>query len=218
MANTTGIGYKLVEEQALAEWPAHANLHPLEQTGKPIVLFDSDGILTDLGAKWYPDIIASCRGEVTREQLIGAWELHRVCPGDIGVAVYDHLLQPGYFRDLQPIPGAQEGMSYLSQYIEPVIVTTVPPEAHADRVANLRELYPCIPRDNIIFTPRKDLVAPHAFLVEDAPKNMQHKRAGFICMSYPYNWHVEGHNIIRVCSWGELAERVMECTFMGRVA
>ena len=166
---------------------------------KPVLLFDLDGICCNLMKKWLAVYNRDWHDHLT-EADITSWNWDEFAKPACGKRIYHYLNQPGFFADLEPIPGCVESLSRLERIVEPVVVTASPKEACADKIRWVKTHLPMIPRGNIALTYRKDLVRGD-FMFDDAPKNLIHHPATRIMLDYPYNR--DFHDCYRVHSWAD---------------
>lgn len=167
--------------------------------GKPILLFDLDGICCNLAKKWLAVYNRDYNDNLTEAEII-EWEWHKFVKPECGKRIYHYLSRPGFFLDLEPIPGCIESLERLQHVCELVVVTASPAAAAGDKIRWVRQNLPMVPRENIVLTYRKDLVRGD-FMFDDAVKNLRNHPATRILMDYPYNR--EFHDCHRVHSWAE---------------
>lgn len=183
--------------------------------GKPVLLFDLDGVCANLAAKWLAVYNREWGDDLTLGEIV-EWEWHRFVRPECGKRIYHYLNRPGFFADLEPIPGAVSALERLKDRAELVVLTASPREAMADKVNWIRRHLPFIPKENVIITYRKDLVWGDV-LFDDAPRNLRHFRGFRVLMDYPYNRNF--HDTYRVRNWAEfeaLMERVLTHLEAGR--
>lgn len=167
--------------------------------GKPVLLFDLDGICCNLMKKWL-DVYNRDYSDNLTEADIVEWEWHRFVKPQCGKKIYHYLNRPGFFADLEPLPGCIESLRRLDAICELVVVTASPKEAAGDKMRWVQRHLPMVPRGNICVTYRKDLVRGD-FMFDDAPKNLRSHPATRIMLDYPYNR--DFHDCYRVHSWRE---------------
>ncbi len=166
---------------------------------KPVLLFDLDGICCNLMKKWLAVYNEDYHDNLTEEDIT-SWNWDDFVKPECGKRIYYYLNRPGFFADLDPIPGSVEALGRLQEICELVVVTASPKEAAGDKMAWVRRHLPMVPKGNIIVTYRKDLVRGD-FMFDDAPKNLINHTATRIMLDYPYNR--EFHDCHRVHSWEE---------------
>lgn len=172
--------------------------------GKPVLLVDLDGVCADLARKWLAEYNRDWNDDLTLDRIV-EWEWHRFVKPQCGTRVYHYLSRPGFFADLEPVPGAIETLAALQEQVEIVIVTASPRPAMGDKVRWVRRHLPFIPRENVVLTYRKDLVRGD-FILDDAPRNLRHFQGVRILMDYPYNRTF--HEAWRVRHWAEAADLI----------
>lgn len=160
------------------------------------LLVDMDGVLCNLIEKWFARYNAEY-GDQIHVDALEAWGPHRIAKA--GRSVYKYLSQPGFFRDLKPIPGAIEGVRTLLERGHEVVVVTAAKNGHRDKAEWLREHLPFLPPENLVFTHRKELVRGD-LLFDDAPHNLEAfaKYGVAVAMAYRYN---QGVAFPRVPDW-----------------
>ncbi len=165
--------------------------------GLPVLLFDLDGICTNLAKKWLAVYNRDWNDDLTLSRIV-AWEWHKFVKPECGKRIYHYLNRPDFFADLEPIPGCIEVLGRLARRTELVVVTASPREAAAAKMAWVRHHLPFVPKPNIVITYRKDLVRGD-FMFDDAPRNLRHFTGIRIMMDYPYNR--DFHDCYRVRDW-----------------
>lgn len=107
-------------------------------------------------------------------------------------AVYAYFNDPSFYQNQPPIEGAQELVRYLSRFAEVFIISAVAPEFMSDRAKRIMELFPEIPKENIILGARKDIVELD-MLFDDGGHNILTSRAKFpVLLRKPWNRSISG--------------------------
>lgn len=160
------------------------------------ILLDMDGVLCNLIGKWFTTYNREY-GDQIHVDALDEWGPHRVARA--GKAIYKYLAQPGFFRDLEPIAGAIEGVRALLERGHEVVIVTAARRGHRDKLEWVAEHLPFLPRDNIVFTHRKELVRGD-LLFDDAPHNLKafEPYGTPVAMAYRYN---AGVDCARVPDW-----------------
>jgi len=166
---------------------------------KPVLLFDLDGICSNLLQKWL-DVYNHDYDDHLTPADITSWDWDHLVKPACGKRIYHYLNRPGFFADLKVLPGCVESLERLAAVVELVVVAASPREACADKMAWVRRHLPMVPKGNIVITYRKDLVQGD-FMFDDAPRNLMHHPATRILMDYPYNRDFADCH--RVYSWAE---------------
>jgi 5'-nucleotidase len=182
---------------------------------RPVFLFDLDGICCDLIKKWLAHYNRDYHDNLTPADIT-TWDWEHLVKPACGKRIYHYLNRPGFFADLELIPGCKEGLEQLSERCELVVVTASPKEAASDKMRWVHRNLPMVPKKNIVVTYRKDLVRG-TFMFDDAPKNLRNHDAIRIMLDYPYNR--DFHECHRVHSWAEavaLVEEILALQAAGR--
>jgi 5'-nucleotidase len=160
---------------------------------KLTILVDLDSILANLDKKWYPAWNEK-NGDDLHPRRVTEWATHKFtktkCTG-----IYDLLNEPGFFRDLEPIPGGIDAIKALHEDGHRIVIITSAPDdaptAHHDKVQWVRQHLPFIGKKDFIGTHAKDMFRADV-LIDDGPHNIEAFRnanpAGFIAtIGYHYN-------------------------------
>lgn len=174
---------------------------------KTILCLDMDSVIVNLMDEWYRRYNIDYNDNLTINKVT-SWNALEYVKEECGGKIYDYLQDKGLFLNLKPLPNAIEVISRLVRNYEILIVTVSPSlSAYAEKEEWIKINLPFIPRENIIFTHRKELIDGD-LLFDDAPHNLcafQKKGKISIAMNYPYNQEV---NCARVSSWLEFEEKV----------
>lgn len=164
------------------------------------VKLDLDGVLLSLLPEWL-SVYNDEYNDNLQPEDITHWDTHRFVKSRCGFDVYDLLDTTGLFLHAKPVEGAIRAVRRLQREgHEILIVTALPP---GERVAyeKLRWLnywLSEVPRDNIVFATRKELVQGDV-LIDDAPHNIEKERetgGHGIIFDRPYNQEVEGPRLM----------------------
>lgn len=169
------------------------------------LLLDMDGVLCDLVSKWF-SIYNKEHDDALRLEDMREWGPHRYARK--GKLIYRYLSEPGFFRDLAPIPGAIDGVRQLLDWGHDVVIVTAAKRGHADKLQWVREHLPFLDLHNVVFAHRKELVRGH-LLFDDAPHNLT-AFASYglpVAMAYTYNQRYPGE---RVDSWEQFLALVRD--------
>jgi len=160
-----------------------------------------DSVTVDLMSKWFGRYNKEYNDQLKIDQL-ASWNTEHFVKPECGSKIYDYLLEPGFYRDLQPIPHAIEVLKRLTKEYTIYIVTTSPKTALMDKVDWVEEHLPFISASQIIFTHHKEQIKGD-LLFDDAPHNLisfQESGGISVAMDYAYNRHVKCR---RVSNWLE---------------
>ncbi len=160
-----------------------------------------DSVTVDLMSKWFKRYNEDYQDQLLINEITN-WDADLFVKPECGKKIYYYLSEPGFYRDLQPLPHAIEVLKRLALEYTIFIVTTSPKNALIDKVEWVEEHLPFIGSSQIIFTHHKAQVKGD-LLFDDAPHNLiSFQKSGGIAvaMDYPYNQKV---NCNRVSDWLE---------------
>jgi len=113
---------------------------------------------------------------------------------------------PEFFTDLEPVPGAVEGMHQLQKDGHELIIATKCPKSagHAfhGKLSWVRKHLPFFNTDNFVAVQRKDLLDGD-ILLDDSPSNIklfQEKKRLVVAFDKPWNRNIKS---VRVKTWEE---------------
>lgn len=180
------------------------------------ILVDMDGVLCNLVGKWFAVYNREYGDQICLDDL-DQWGPHRIARA--GKAVYKYLSQPGFFRDLEPIDGAIDGVRTLLAKGHDVVIVTAARRGHRDKLDWLAQHLPFLPRDNVVFAHRKELVRGD-LLFDDAPHNLQaFAPYGIpVAMAYRYNSGLDCHRVPDWPSFLSLVDRLFPSPLNARGA
>jgi 5'(3')-deoxyribonucleotidase len=182
----------------------------------PILHLDCDEILSDFKKKFL-GTIQQVTGKPVDTSLITQWDYMDVVlagqPAWVKGAVFAKIRERGWCRDLEPMPGAIEGMKVVKQYADVHIVTSPwhTPYWCSERYEWLMDIF-YIQSRNVSHIKRKELVGMEGDLfVDDKPEtiaawNARHG-AGAYVWDTPHT-RTELPELPRVHGWEELIEFV----------
>lgn len=115
--------------------------------------------------------------------------------------MYDIIRSKGFFRNLKVKTFAQEVVEFLSKYFDLYIVTAFLPEVIIDKIEWVKEYFPCIPEENIIFCNVKHLIMTD-FMIDDGVHNLIDFKGIPLLMDSPQNKSC--HKYTRYYNWLEI--------------
>ncbi len=166
------------------------------------ILCDMDGIITDLIKKWiayYNDDY----GEKLTTEDIRHWRMSANVK--IGNKIHDYLYVDGFFRDLEPLPGAINALSEMKKMGHEVYIVTAPswPGTSAqDKISWVREHMPFIKKRDIFLGHNKHMIKGDVF-IDDSPENLKEYRqawpeSSIFTIAYPYSWMAK--DVVNLCA------------------
>lgn len=165
-----------------------------------IIACDVDGVLADLDTEWYRRYNRDYNDNLTRERVTG-WNVSEFVKPECGLRVLDYLSDPDLYAQVQPIPGAVEGIHRLRAAGHEVFFVTACTFGMVDQkaqwlrrwgfsAATAADAYR-LPKDLVVVYEKHRVLAD--LLIDDGPHNImqwvrgtsQRRRA--ILLEYPYS-------------------------------
>ena len=160
---------------------------------------DMDGVAADLFPAWYGSYNRSTGDNLIVERVT-EWDVSKFCkyPKEI----YSHLDQPSLFRYLEPLPGALEAISHISQDTDFWFLTDGQGKyAASEKQEWVDRLFPSLGRKKVIICPQKSIIRAD-LLIDDSPRHLKEFFGRTIKFNYPHNRDVLAD--WNVSSWAEL--------------
>lgn len=164
------------------------------------ILVDLDGICADIHKSWYK-WLKEKHGFETTDAAPLSFDMARCVPDSIGAKAFDCLYMPGFYRNLEPIPGAIEAVKGFYDRGDHVLIVTAAeaPTAHMEKKEWVLEHMPFLSKREFITAHEKWLIQADV-LIDDSPRNATDFRAAqpdaFIAtLAYPYNANCTAYNI-----------------------
>jgi 5'(3')-deoxyribonucleotidase len=142
------------------------------------ILVDMDEVVTDSLSKWISILKRRFRFKVPQ-----AFDTSKIRAQDVPWEAWglnwqqyrSPILEPGFYRSLEPIPHAIEKINQLSNRRHEIFFVTTPPKGNAtagyEKELWIQEHFPSFSDDCVILTRRKDLIKGDV-LVDDKPSNL----------------------------------------------
>lgn len=156
---------------------------------KPSVGFDLDSCLNNLDEYWLKVYNEDYNDCLTPEDLL-TWDTYKYVKPECGKKIYDYIMQPGFFMKLKPKPHTQRVTEWISNYVNPYIVTAYSPCTCVDKAEWVKQNFPWIPQRNIMFVNDKGKVLLD-YLVDDGPHNVEAFTRKSILVDMAYNRYLE---------------------------
>ena len=173
-----------------------------------IILVDMDDTIEQLLKAWVRGVNEQY-GRNTDVESIASWDVSAAFPGLTREQVYAIPEQPGFWKTVEPIPGAAEALQRLmAAGHEIYIVTATPPDAVPEKMNELLFRYfPFLSWEQLIITSNKQLIRGD-ILIDDGIHNLEGGEYVKILMTAPHNraYDAEANGMIRVHSWPEIEE------------
>lgn len=158
------------------------------------ILCDMDGIVVNLHKKWYDTYNERYGDDLTQDKVV-EWDTHKFAKH--GTLVYEVLKEPGFFREVDPIPGALEALAKFKEVGHRVVLVTAATRYGAtDKLLWLEKYAPWFDQKQVLIGYPKELVKGDV-LIDDGPHNLLGNAKAWpdtkrISIAYPYNRHVAG--------------------------
>jgi len=166
---------------------------------KQKMLMDMDGVLADVYAQF-------SRLEYEETGLI--LDINTLA-GKIESEAFPHyekhVRSAGFFRNAPVIEGSVEGLKYLNDKYNILIVSSATefPDSLKEKHEWLSEFFPFISWKQMIFCGTKDSVVGD-IMVDDHPKNLDHFTGKRILFTQPHNKLICNNGYERADSWQQL--------------
>ena len=163
------------------------------------IIIDMDGVLADTYWEFARAYEREFGRQLTEAELLGkkVYDL----PGAAHLRNLMH--EPGFFRHIPVMAGAREAVGSLYERYEIFIVTSCTefPTSMADKWAWLREHFPFIPTERMVFCGSKRVIIGE-YMIDDKVSNLSGFGGVGLLFSSMDNHYDAGFH--RVDSWGEV--------------
>ncbi|MFT9488304.1 MAG: hypothetical protein ACH0QD_13200 [Tepidibacillus sp.] len=178
------------------------------QEKRSVVLFDMDDTSVNFQQPWLDRLFEKTGIRINRGQL-KQWDVSLYLPKHLVETLYEIINEPNFFRHLPIREGVVEGINRLvAAGMDVVFLSASSRNAYVDKHDWILEHFPTFTRDNMIFTPRKDLVIGD-YLVDDAPQFLEMSPAKTkIVMDAPYNRHLTNYK--RAFHFTDAVEQILQ--------
>lgn len=180
---------------------------------KLTIIVDMDEVLADTLSQWLKLYNSDYNDFLTKEDIKG-WNVHLWVKPECARKVYDYLDMENFFLEMDPIPGAIDGMKYLVDSGHDVIIATATPRhshlANEEKKNWIRKYLPFFDLKNFSDIHRKDLIVGD-LLFDDGIHNLSTFQGISVCMDRPWN---RGEELcdVRVQSWSQFVTYVNDIT------
>ncbi|MBQ7736910.1 MAG: hypothetical protein IJT62_03650 [Oscillospiraceae bacterium] len=175
---------------------------------KLTILIDMDDTIEQLLQAWVRDA-NRLYGTNTAYEDMKSWDVSAAFPGLTREQVFSVPLRPGFWKTVEPIPGAPEAVKRLMDAGHEVyIVTATPHESVPEKMNDL--LFRCFPFlswHQVIITWHKQMIRGDV-LIDDGVHNLEGGDYVKILMTAPHNesYDAAANGMIRVHGWTEIEE------------
>lgn len=172
------------------------------------ILVDMDDTIEYLLKAWVRGANETYGYDVAYDDITD-WDVSRAFPGLSWEQVYKIPMTPGFWRTVEPIPGAAETLKRLMDAgHEVLIVTATPFDSVPEKISGyLFEHFPFLSWDQVIITGKKQLIRGDV-LIDDGLHNLEGGDYIKILMTAPHNrdYDAEKNGMIRVHNWTEIED------------
>jgi len=163
------------------------------------VLVDMDGVLADVYAQMFKLEFEETGIRPTEQEINGRLE------GDAFPSFHKIVRSKGFFRNAPVMEGSVEGLRYLNEKYNVVIVSSATefPDSMGEKYYWLTEHFPFISWRQMIFCGSKEGICGD-IMIDDHIKNLSHFEGRRILFTQPQNVFVEDESMERVGSWKEI--------------
>lgn len=163
------------------------------------IALDMDEVIADVMPKFLDLFEASYGRRLAKEEYWGR-KLYEV---DGAVEIREALFKKGFFRDLQVMPGSQEGVKELMKHYEIFIVTAAMEFKYSfeDKYDWLKEHFPFIHWKNVVFCGDKSIIRAD-YLIDDHVFNLKTFQGHGVLYTASHNISETGYT--RVNNWDEV--------------
>lgn len=177
-----------------------------------VILVDMDDTIEKLLEAWVRGVNQKYGRDVTYDEIT-QWDVSAAFPGLTWEQVYAVPMERGFWKTVEPIPGAAESLQRLGQAGHEIyIVTATPFDAVPEKMRDLLfRWFPFLRWDQVIITSRKQMIRGDV-LIDDGVHNLEGGAYAKILMSAPHNraYDAQANGMIRVENWAEIETVIRE--------
>ncbi|MCR5137739.1 MAG: hypothetical protein K6C12_11755 [Oscillospiraceae bacterium] len=178
------------------------------------ILVDMDDTIEQLLKAWLRAVNEQYHRNTACDDVT-SWDLTAAYPGLTREQIYAIPSQPGFWKTVDPIPGAAEALQRLmAAGHEVYIVTATTFDTVSEKMNDLLFRYfPFLSPEQVIITSNKQMIRGDV-LIDDGIHNLEGGDYVKILMTAPYNrsYDAEANGMIRVNNWAEIEEVLLRLT------
>lgn len=171
-----------------------------------IILVDMDDTIEQLLRAWVNRVNKKYERQVTVDEVTD-WNVAAPYPGLTRKQVYDVISEKGFWKTVEPMPGASEALKHFMDAGHEVYIVTATNREHLQEKMDevLFRYFPFLTWDQVIVTTRKQLIRGDV-LIDDGIHNLEGGNYRKILFTAPHNRYYDAaaHDMIRVNSWEEI--------------
>ena len=172
------------------------------------ILVDMDDTIEQLLKAWVREVNERYGYSVAYDEVV-SWDVSAAFPGLSWEQVYEIPTLPGFWRTVEPIPGAAEALQRLmAAGHEVYIVTATTCESVPEKMNELLfRWFPFLSWDQVIITCRKQMIRGDV-LIDDGVHNLEGGAYAKLLMTAPHNrgYDAEANGMIRVDNWAQIED------------
>lgn len=172
---------------------------------KLTIFVDMDDTIEQLLKAWVIEANQRYGYSVSCDEVTD-WDVTLAFPGLTMEQVYEIPTLPGFWKDVDPVPGAAEALQhFMAEGHDVYIVTATPYESVPEKMNDcLFKLFPFLKWDQLIITFHKQLLQGDV-LIDDGVHNLEGGSYTKVLMTAPHNrsYDAEANGMIRVNNWSE---------------
>ena len=175
---------------------------------KLTILVDMDDTIEQLLEAWVRGVNEKYDRHAAYDDVV-SWDVSSAFPGLSFEQVYEIPMQPGFWKTVEPMPGAAESLRRLMDAGHEVfIVTATQAESVEEKMQDLLfRRFPFLSWDQVIITTRKQMICGDV-LIDDGVHNLEGGAYRKILMTAPHNraYDAEANGMIRVHTWAQVED------------
>ncbi len=174
---------------------------------KQRIAIDMDEVAADTLTKRLALYQSEFGEELAADSLHGV-HFHDAIREDRREAVRNHLLIPGFFREIPPMAGTKEVIQDLMAHYEVFITTAAMeyPNSFTEKFEWIKDHLPFFPDSHIVFCGDKSIINAD-FLIDDTPHHFAKFVGQGILFSAPHNANETRYP--RVDNWSDVRKRFL---------
>ncbi len=169
------------------------------------ILIDMDDTIEQLLKAWVHRVNEKYGRDVCVDEVTD-WNVAQPYPGLTREQVYEVIDEPGFWKTVEPMPGAAEALKYLISQGHDIFIVTATSccHVHEKMTEVLFRYFPFLTWEQVIITSRKQMIRGDV-LVDDGIHNLAGGNYHKILFSAPHNRYYDAaaNGMIRVDTWEE---------------
>lgn len=170
-----------------------------------VILVDMDDTIEQLLKAWVEGVNKRYNRTVAYDEITD-WNVTAAYPGLTMDEIYSIPMESGFWKDVEPMPGAAEALQhFMAEGHDVFIVTATPHDSVPEKMNDcLFKWFPFLRWDQVIITFHKQLIQGDV-LIDDGVHNLEGGSYAKVLMTAPHNrnYDAEGNGMIRVNNWAE---------------